>query len=180
YDDGLLVGQKTNRPDLPAPVEDEPGDFSTLFMVEDNSATVVDRTFTEMWEQHVAQLMKGLEHVNPGGWTYSHGWSDLIKDQIIINEEDTKLRAQAKMEERVAALEGNNGQENGNDNNNEDVSSAPESGLSGLLASVQVDPRYSGGGMALLGGGLLLGGLVSVKRSRRRDDDDTSAADNDE
>jgi len=170
YDDELLVGQKTNRPALPDPIEDEPGDFSSLFFAEGNSATIVDRTFTEMWEQHVAQYMKGLEHVNPGGWTYSHGWSDLIKDQIIINEADTQLRAQAKLEQRVSALEGNNGNQ-ANQDSTDDVSMAPASGLGTLLATVQVDPRYSGGGMALLGGGLLLGGLISVKRSRRRDED---------
>lgn len=170
YDDGLLVGQKTNRPALPAPEVDEPGAFSSLFFSEGNSATVVDRTFAEMWEQHVAQYMKGLEHVNPGGWTYSHGWSDLIKDQIIINEADTQLRAQADLEARVAALEGNGDGQSSNGNHDE-VSAVPTSGIGTLLATVQVDPRYSGGGMALLGGGLLLGGLISVKRSRRRDGD---------
>lgn len=174
YDDGLLVGQKTNRQALPAPETDAAGGFSSLFFAEGNSATIVDRTFAEMWEQHVARYMKGLEHVNPGGWTYSHGWSDLIKDQIIINEADTQLRAQAAMEQRVAALEGK--QDNRINTTKGDVSSLSGSGLGVLLASsLQIDPRYSGGGMALLGGSLLLGGLISVKRSRRRDDETDSS-----
>lgn len=169
YDDKLLVGQKTNRQTLPEPEIDEPGGFSSLFFAKGNSATVVDRTFAEMWEQHAAQYMKGLEHVNPGGWTYSHGWSDLIKDQIIINEADTQLRAQADLEKRIAALEGK-GSTQDSANETDKVSSLPRSALAAILATVQLDARYSGGGMALLGGALLLGGIVSIRRPRRRDD----------
>lgn len=105
YDDGLMVGQKTNRPAPPEPEKDEAGGFYSLFLSEGNNPTVIDRTFAEMWEQHAAQHMKALQHVNPGGWTYSAGWSDLIRDQTIINEADTMLREKAALERRLSALE---------------------------------------------------------------------------
>jgi hydroxylamine dehydrogenase len=106
YDDGLMVGQKTNRPAPPEPEKDAAGGFYSLFLSKGNNPTIVDRTFAEMWEQHVAQHMKALLHVNPGGWTYSAGWSDLIRDQTIINEADTMLREKATLTERLRKLEG--------------------------------------------------------------------------
>lgn len=105
YEDGLLVGQKTNRPAPPAPDKDEPGGFFSLFFSRGNNPTMVDRTFAEMWEQHIAQYMKALQHVNPGGWTYSAGWSDLVRDQTFINEQATLLREKAALEGRVTQLE---------------------------------------------------------------------------
>lgn len=106
YEDGLLVGQKTNRPALPQPVgETGPGAFSSLFMAEGNSATMIDRVFTEMWEQDIASFMKGLEHVNPGGWAYTNSWNELIEAQIFINQRDTELRNRAELLERVEKLE---------------------------------------------------------------------------
>ncbi|TEA78989.1 multiheme c-type cytochrome [Allopusillimonas ginsengisoli] len=160
YDDQLLVGQKTNRPALPEPEVDEPGAFSSLFFAQGNSATIVDRTFAEMWEQHVAQYMKGLEHVNPGGWTYSSGWSDLIKDQIIINEHDTQLRAQAALEERVSKLEGQTA--------GKKAAFLPSAPGNIQVAGITLDTRYTSGSLAMLGGGLLLGGMVSIRRSSKR------------
>lgn len=159
FDDGLLVGQKTNRPALPEPLEKGatgPGEFASLFFSKGNNPTMVDITFARMWEQHVARYMKGLEHVNPGGWSYTHGWSDLIEDQIFINEQATKLRERAKLEERVNKIEG---AVNASFNN--------RSGDNLLLAATN-DPRFTGGGLALLGGGLLLGGFVSLRRGRRK------------
>lgn len=153
YDEGLLVGQKTNRPAPPEPEVAAPGAFYSLFINEGNMSTVVDRTFAEMWEQHVAQYMKGLEHVNPGGWTYSAGWSDLIKDQIIINDEATRLREAAALGARVEALEGN-----GND-------AAPNSDTGALPA--RSDSRFPVS-LALVGGGLLLSGVFSLRRSGRK------------
>ncbi len=170
YDDQLLVGQKTNRPALPEPEADAPGGFSALFFANGNGTTLVDRTFAEMWEQHVAQYMKGLEHVNPGGWTYSAGWSDLIKDQTIINEQDTKLRAQAALEARVAKLEGNA------EATGKKLALLDPAPGSLQLVGLTLDTRYTSGGLAMLGGGLLLGGLVSVRRSNRREDDDEASS----
>jgi hydroxylamine dehydrogenase len=155
YDDKLLVGQKTNRPALPEPEKDEPGAFNSFFFSKGNTSTVVDRTFAEMWEQHIARYMKGLQHVNPGGWTYTHGWSDLIKDQTIINEYDTTLREKAAMEQRLAKLETNSRRTFWF---NRDGAEQHAGALEPLAAS---------GLLALAGGGLLFGSL----RRRRRDDD---------
>jgi len=168
YDAGLLVGQKTNRPAPPEPEIEEPGGFGSLFFAQGNSATLVDRTFAEMWEQHVAQYMKGLQHVNPGGWTYSHGWSDLIKDQIIINEQDTVLRSRAALEDRVAKLE-----EGQTDGAAKVSSLAPAAGTI-QLASLTLDSDLASGSLALLGGGLLFGGMMSVRRAPRRKEEETA------
>jgi len=162
YDDKLLPGQKTNRPALPEPEKDEPGAFASLFFAKGNQFTVVDRTFAEMWEQHIARYMKGLQHVNPGGWAYSHGWSDLIKDQTIINEYDTTLREKAQLDQRVQKLEAatrrtswfNRGAGGG----------TATAGVGALLAD---EPVAASGLLALLGGGLLLGAVRIGRRTRR-------------
>ena len=117
-----------------------------------------------MWEQHVARYMKGLQHVNPGGWTYSHGWSDLIKDQTIINEYDTVLRDRAKLEQRVQKLEAAPPQKRAGWFNN---GHAKPSGLTALAD----DPPMASAALALAGGGLLIGGLVPFGRRRRGKND---------
>lgn len=159
YDDKLLVGQKTNRPALPAPEQDEPGGFFSLFFAGANQTTTVDRTFAEMWEQHVARYMKGIQHVNPGGWTYSHGWSDLIKDQAIINEQDTLLREKAALEQRLQKLEGAS-------TGKPTKTSSYSNGEQRLLAGLTDDPLAAGGTLAVLGGSLVIGGLVGGRRRR--------------
>lgn len=140
YKEGLLVGQKANRPAPPAPEKDEPGGFFGLFFSQGNNPTVVDRIFAEMWEQYIAQHMKALEHVNPGGWTYSAGWTDLIKAKTIINDEATKLRQMQEIEQRLKELE-KRGYVN----------------RKSLLSSVEtLDPLAALGlGLFLLGAGLL-------------------------
>lgn len=105
YDDGLLVGQKTNRPAPPAPLKDTAGGFYALFFSNKNQPTMVDYRYQQMAEQYVARYMKGLEHVNPGGWAYTHGWSDMIRASIYINGQDTKLRQRAQLEQRIDKLE---------------------------------------------------------------------------
>jgi len=164
YDDGLLIGQKTNRPAPPEPEKDEPGAFNSLFFSKGNNPTIVDRTFAEMWEQHIARYMKGLQHVNPGGWTYSHGWSDLIKDQTIINEYDTVLRERAQMEQRVQKLEAAAGTKKKAGWFNKDTSKKSSGGLTALLGNGDL----TSAGLALAGGGLLLGSLVPVRRRRNK------------
>lgn len=164
YDEKLLVGQKTNRPPLPEPEKDEAGGFAGLFFADKNQTTIVERTFAEMWEQHAARYMKGLQHVNPGGWTYSHGWSDLIKSQIIINEEDTKLREAAKVEARLQLLEGEKGTRK--------TSSADDRESTGVVVQLATHPLYAGGTLALLGSGLLIGGFAANRRGAARDSDD--------
>ena len=161
YDDKLLIGQKTNRPALPEPEKDEAGGFSSLFFAQKNQSTLVDRTFAEMWEQHAARYMKGLEHVNPGGWTYSHGWSDLIKDQIIINEQDTQLREKAAMEQRIQKLEGKAGAST-------KTSSFDNRAHGVALAGIDASRFNTGATLGMLGGGLLVGGLVGRREKKGR------------
>lgn len=160
FDDQLLVGQKTNRPAPPEPEKDEPGAFNSFFFSKGNTSTLVDRTFAEMWEQHVARYMKGLQHVNPGGWTYSHGWSDLIKDQTIINEADTTLREKAALEQRVRKLEGATRRTSWNGGGGTQQAAAG-------LALIDEQPLLASGALALLGGGLVFG---AWRGGRRRDD----------
>jgi hydroxylamine dehydrogenase len=45
-----------------------------------------------MWEHDLIKLYKGLFHVNPGGFTYTEGWSELMKDYTQIMNENTVLR----------------------------------------------------------------------------------------
>ncbi len=162
YDDKLLVGQKTNRPALPEPEKDEPGAFNSLFFSNRNNPTLVDRTFAEMWEQHIARYMKGLQHVNPGGWTYSHGWSDLIKDQTLINEADTTLREKAALEQRLRKLEGTPERRS-----SWSGGGSQQAGLG--LSVVEEQPLLASGALALLGIGFVIGGLRSGRR-RAADD----------
>jgi hydroxylamine dehydrogenase len=113
YDDKLLVGQTTNRPAPPAPDKDEAGGFFGLFWSKGNNPTRIDVEFAEMWEQHIMRHFKGLAHVNPGGFTYSEGWSKLIRSLARIRDEDTRLRDRAAMLARVQALEARQGTRQG-------------------------------------------------------------------
>jgi hydroxylamine dehydrogenase len=105
YDDGLLVGQKTNRPAPPAPDSDSAGAFAGLFFTKGNFPSALDFEFAEMWEQKIMRHFKGLAHANPGGWTYSHGWSELVGSLAKIQDGNTQLREKAALEERIKALE---------------------------------------------------------------------------
>lgn len=154
YDDGLLVGQKTNRPAPPGPDTDAPGGFYSLFISSGNNPTMLDRVFTEMWEQHLASLMTAYEHANPGGWSYGAGWSQLIRAQTFINEEDTRLREQAQLKADVASLLGRRG-----------AGAASTDGTRGSVTGI--DPRYAGGGLGLLGAALVLGGGAALRRRKR-------------
>jgi hydroxylamine dehydrogenase len=106
YADGLLPGQKTNRPAPPAPEKDEPGAFFDLFWHKGNNPTVVEYEFAEMWEHHKIKHYKGLAHVNPGGYTYTEGWPQLIMSAARINDEDARLREFAELKSEVQRLEG--------------------------------------------------------------------------
>ena len=106
YDEGLLVGQKTNRPAPPAPEKDAAGGFYGLFWAKGNNPSAVDRVYTEMWEHDLIKLYKGLAHFNPGNYTYSNGWASLMGDYAEIMDADTQLREKAALEKRVAKLEG--------------------------------------------------------------------------
>lgn len=113
HQDKLLVGQTTNRPDPPKPDKDEAGGFFGLFWSKGNNPTRIDVEFAEMWEQHIMRHFKGLAHVNPGGFTYTDGWSKLIRSLARIRDEDTRLRERAALQARVEALEGQQGRRQG-------------------------------------------------------------------
>jgi len=104
YDDGLMVGQKTNRPAPPAPVEDAPGDFYALFWAKGNNPSYVDRIHAEMWEHDAIKNYKGLFHVNPGGFTYSEGWARLMRQYTTIQDENTRIREMDALKKQVEAL----------------------------------------------------------------------------
>ena len=97
YQDGLLVGQRSNRPQPPAPVKDAAGGFFQLFWAKGNNPSRVERIYADMWEHDVIKLYKGIFHANPGGFTYSEGWSPLMRDYAEIMDENTRLRTAAKM-----------------------------------------------------------------------------------
>lgn len=149
YEDGLLVGQTTNRPAPPKPAEDSAGSFAGLFFSAGNFPTAIDYEFAQMWEQHIMQHFKGLAHVNPGGFTYSQGWSKLIRSLARIKDADTQLREKAALTARVEALE--------------------EGGKQGWLDLDTPTKRAAAGGagvtLAGLGLGLLL--LPALRRRRR-------------
>ncbi|MCI0655429.1 MAG: hydroxylamine reductase [Methylococcaceae bacterium] len=92
YDEGLLPGQKTNRPLPPQPESDSPGGFFQLFWARGNNPSRVERTYADMWEHDLIKLYKGLFHVNPGGFTYTEGWSELMRDYAEIMDENIRLR----------------------------------------------------------------------------------------
>jgi hydroxylamine dehydrogenase len=104
YNDGLLAGQKTNRPAPPAPEKDEPGAFFQLFWQKGANPSSVEYEFAEMWEHHKIKHYKALAHVNPGGYTYSDGWSQLVKSAARINDEDARLREAAQIRAELRRL----------------------------------------------------------------------------
>lgn len=106
HEDGLLPGQLTNRPPPPAPEEDAPGGFFQLFWAKGNNPSAVEYEYAEMWEHHLIKHFKGLAHVSPGGYTYTEGWSQLLKSYARIQDADTQLREMASLKDRLARLDG--------------------------------------------------------------------------
>ncbi|MCG8325388.1 MAG: hypothetical protein MI673_07715, partial [Thiotrichales bacterium] len=104
YDDGLMVGQKTNRPAPPEPEKDAPGAFFGLFWAKGNNPSFIDRTHAEMWEHDLIKHYKGLFHVNPGGFTYSEGWARLMRRYTEIQDENTRIREMAALKKKVEEL----------------------------------------------------------------------------
>lgn len=103
YKDGLLPGQKTNRPAPPKPEKDAAGGFFQLFWAKGNNPSTVERVHADMWEHDLIKLYKGLVHSNPGGFTYTEGWSELLKDYTMIMDENTKLRAAKATPDQASA-----------------------------------------------------------------------------
>ncbi len=106
YEDGLLPGQKTNRPAPPKPKKDGPAQFFQLFWAEGNNPTVPEVKLLEIGENDLAKLHVGVAHVNPGNWTYTEGWEPLLGKYTEIMQADTQLREMAALKEKVAKLEG--------------------------------------------------------------------------
>jgi hydroxylamine dehydrogenase len=106
YKDGVLIGQQTNRPKPPAPETDAPGGFFQLFWAEGNNPTRVERIYANMWEHDVIKNYKGLFHANPGGYTYTEGWSPLMQDYAEIMDEATKLREMSQLKQSVKKMGG--------------------------------------------------------------------------
>jgi hydroxylamine dehydrogenase len=104
YDDGLLPRQNSNRPTPPAPEKDAAGAFFQLFWQKGNNPSAVEYEFAEMWEHHKIKHYKALAHANPGGYTYSDGWSQLIKSAARINDEDARLREAAEIRAELKRL----------------------------------------------------------------------------
>lgn len=145
YQEGLLRGQKTNRPAPPAPETDSAGGFFQLFWAKGNNATAVEAEYVRMWENDLIKLYKGVAHVNPGGWTYSEGWAPLLLRYNRIKDADAELRQWANLEKRVAELEARR-----------------QGGLFELDPKVQ---KASAGG---LGGAMILAGIALLWSWRRR------------
>jgi hydroxylamine dehydrogenase len=57
-----------------------------------------------MWEHDLIKLYKGIFHANPGGFTYTEGWSPLMKDYAEIMDEDTRLRQLAAHDQAITEL----------------------------------------------------------------------------
>ena len=147
YEDGLLPGQKTNRPAPPPPEkEDGAGNFFGLFWHKGNNPTVVEYEFAEMWEHHKIKHFKGLAHAHPGGFTYSEGWSQLIKSAVRINDEDTRLRDAAAVRAKLEEL-------------------APQK-RGDLL---KLDTPFKRAAIGGLGGMLLVAGVAMILRRRREE-----------
>ncbi len=155
YDDGLMVGQKTNRPPPPAPEKDAAGAFYGLFWAKGNNPSHVDRIHVEMWEHDLIKLYKGLAHFNPGNYTYSNGWAPLMGAYAEIQDANTQLREMAALKESVAELQ------------------SIQKG--GLFGPDSLQKKASLGG---LGGGMVLAGSLARWGWRRRDRNGKGGRDN--
>ena len=106
HKDGLLPGQKTNRPVPPKPEKDAPVSFFQLFWSKGNNPTAVEVEAMEMGENDLVKLHVGVAHVNPGNWTYTEGWESMNRAYSKIMQADTQIREMAELKEKVAKLEG--------------------------------------------------------------------------
>jgi hydroxylamine dehydrogenase len=144
YEEGLLAGQKTNRPDPPAP--EEPGFhiFSQLFWSSGNNPAALELRVLEMGENDLAKMHVGLAHVNPGGWTYTEGWGPMNRAYVEIEDANFRIREMLALQKRVDQLEGKK---------------------TSLLDLDTTAEKISLGG---LGGGMLLAGTLALVGWRKR------------
>jgi hydroxylamine dehydrogenase len=146
YKEGMLTGQKTNRP-LPLPPDKEMfAGFTQLYWSKDNNPAAIELKVLEMGENDLPKLHVGLAHVNPGGWTYTEGWGPMNRAYVEVMDENTKIREMAALQARVAKMESGR--------------------RAGLLDLNSKDDKISLGG---LGGGMLLAGTLALAGWRRRE-----------
>ena len=105
YKDGLLTGQKTNRPKPPAPVPPGFEQFFQIYWSKGNNPAAIELKLFEMAEDHLVQLHVALAHQH-WGFTYTVGWAAMNRAYVEINDEDTKLKEKLELMDRVAKLEG--------------------------------------------------------------------------
>ena len=144
YKEGLLTGQKTNRPAPPAPEKEGYAYFAQLFWSKGNSPAAIELKVLEMHENDLAKMHVGLAHVNPGGWTYTEGWGPINRAYVEIQDENTRIREMVALQERVKNL---------------------ETKKTSLLDLDGTAEKISLGG---LGGGMLLAGTLALAGWRRR------------
>lgn len=145
YKEGLLTGQKTNRPAPPLPEKDGFAQFGQLFWSKGNNPSTLELKVLEMGENDLPKMHVGLAHVNPGGWTYTEGWGPLNRAYVEIQDENTKLRDMVELQKRINKLEGKK---------------------RASLLDISEDEKLSLGG---LGGGMLLAGTLALAGWRRRE-----------
>jgi len=104
YEDGLLTGQKTNRPEPPKPVPEGFEQFFQIYWSKGNNPAAIELKLFEMAEDHLVQLHVALAHQH-WGFTYTVGWAAMNRAYVEINDEDTKLKEKLALQERVAKLE---------------------------------------------------------------------------
>ena len=145
YKDGLLTGQKDNRPKPPAPIPPGFEQFFQIYWSKGNNPAAIELKLFEMAEDHLVQLHVSLAHQN-WGFTYTVGWAAMNRAYVEIMDEDTKLKEKLALQERVLKLE--------------------ESRHTSLLDLDGTDGKIT---LGSLGGGLLLtGGIALVGWSRRK------------
>lgn len=146
HEDGLLPGQKTNRPVPPAPEKDGPVSFFQLFWTKGNNPSSVEFEAMEMGENDLVKLHVGVAHVNPGNWTYTEGWEPLNRAYAKIMQADTQIREMAALKDKVAKLE--------------------EMKRGGLFDADTL--RHRKASLGGIGGGMILIGLFVLWQWRRR------------
>jgi hydroxylamine dehydrogenase len=147
YEDGLLVGQKSNRPAPPLPAEDGAGEFFQMFIAAGNNPTAVEVEYARACRNDLNKLFKGLAHANPGGWAYSEGWSPLVACYARIMDADTQLREMAEIRVKLARID--DGTRFGLLDLDSDLGKASIGGLGGVM--------------------VLVGGLGLARRRRKAD-----------
>jgi hydroxylamine dehydrogenase len=147
YADGLLPGQKTNRPAPPTPEKDAAAQFFQLFWAQGNNPSAVEFEVMEMGENDLVKLHVAAAHVNPGNWTYTEGWEPMLRAYSKVMNENTELREKAALHAKIAHLE--------------------EATRFAWLDLTSSEKKASLGG---LGGILLLAGAVTLRGWRRRKD----------